>query len=384
MEIHDLAELIGPGSEARLLDHFERKEPLLLKGDAEAIGGLLTREEIGRLLDTGAFTPPQVRLASSGEPIAKSFYLTPEGTLDPPALNRMLGAGASLVFDDIGPLVPRLARLERGIERRLRAKINSNAYFTPARGAALAPHYDNHDVLVVQVGGTKAWELLGPVEPAARSRRQYVPRKGQGEREASWRHTLQPGELLYLPRGQWHRATVADAGWSLHLSITIVRQSALDYLRWLFETLADDELLARDLPSLAGEDALRNHERAVRERLVAALEHDGLAAYLAAADAERHPDSAFKLAADPASQPSDVLVSTLRRPLPPAGKGAGKLRVGGARLTPAMEATLRLLDGAGHGMRYDVLIEQLREAWPDEAVAGAIARLRDEGLVSTL
>ena len=121
-----------------------------------------------------------------------------------------------------------------------------NAYLTPPGAAGLAPHADGHDVLAVQLHGSKAWTV-----------------DGIGELE------LDPGDVLYLPAGTRHAATTQDRS-SLHLTIGIIRTTYRAVL---------DRLLARgadlDVPlplGFAHPDAGAELERGLADALVRAAD----------------------------------------------------------------------------------------------------------------
>ena len=85
--------------------------------------------------------------------------------------------------------------------------VQANAYLSPADSAGLAPHSDSHDVLVLQVEGAKRWDVaeLGTVQ-------------------------LEPGDVLYIPRGQRHNAATAQRH-SLHITIGITAVTWQDVAR---------------------------------------------------------------------------------------------------------------------------------------------------------
>ena len=86
------------------------------------------------------------------------------------------------------------------------------------------------DVFILQLDGRKEWRLYDvPVKHPFMGHK--VGRVPQGEPPAQAGRprmtlTLEPGDMLYMPRGLVHEAATTDAAPSLHLTITADTQSA--------------------------------------------------------------------------------------------------------------------------------------------------------------
>jgi ribosomal protein L16 Arg81 hydroxylase len=381
--IRNLADLLGPASLDKFLDHFARHEPLYLQGDPAQIGALVSLDEVNAILATGVLAPPRVRLARSGNIVPEMMYSGKDTGISAAALQETLRKGASLVIDNFGPLVPRLARLEHSIERRLQANTIMNAYLTHHKGSAFAPHYDNHEVLIVQVHGEKHWQLLGPKEQLADSIkgwRDTLP----CPKELVWERTLRQGDLLYIPRGTWHRVSMEEGSTSFHLAITIVNTNGINYAGWLLDRLASDNLFAQDLPKQGGEEQLRAHEQKLRERMVELMGSGALNEYLAAMADQRNPLSSYDLGHDLELGDTDLLVSALRRPIATVHQSAtGEIRAGGQsiRLTPPMEAALREIDRIESPIACGSLISSLTGRWAPDEIRAALRALARKGLI---
>ncbi len=232
-------------------EHWGRR-PVLRRTDLD-LGELLDVEAAERLLLAGA-RRPTFRLVQAGDtlPPERSTATVQMGgsSLDDVAdvakVAHEVGAGATLVLQGLQRTWPPLVDLCRRLERELSHPVQANAYLTPAGASGLGRHADEHDVLVLQVSGRKAWEVdhLGA-------------------------RTLAPGDVLYLPAGTAHSAT-AQQETSLHLTIGILGVTYEHVLRRALRGL-DDADLARPLPI-----GFANPERAgsvaadLRERLAAA------------------------------------------------------------------------------------------------------------------
>ena len=107
------------------------------------------------------------------------------------------------------------------LERHWNCAVGCNAYLTPANAQGFAPHSDDVDVFVLQLEGRKTWRVYPPgagdqeVWPRISSR-DFEPRELPKPTEVH----LEPGDLLYLPRGTIHAAVSDRDSHSLHATIS--------------------------------------------------------------------------------------------------------------------------------------------------------------------
>ena len=99
--------------------------------------------------------------------------------------------------------------------------IGCNAYLTPAGTQGFAPHWDDIDAFVLQLEGKKRWKLYSSVDPS-----HVLPRYSSKDFDRSelgdvtFDQVLEPGDLLYLPRGVVHEAQSLPDEDSLHITIS--------------------------------------------------------------------------------------------------------------------------------------------------------------------
>jgi lysine-specific demethylase/histidyl-hydroxylase NO66 len=130
-----------------------------------------------------------------------------------------------------------------------------NAYITPPSSRGFSPHYDVHDVFVLQVAGEKHWRIHEPVLRDPLRTQPWDDRAAEvaaaAEAEPVIDAVLQPGDVLYLPRGYLHAAT-ALGEISAHLTIgvhSVTRWGAAEAALDLVRTLAtEDPRLRASLP----------------------------------------------------------------------------------------------------------------------------------------
>jgi Cupin superfamily protein len=204
--------------------HVERKEAsyfsaLFGRADLEAalhasstITGYVSMAKDGALVDDGDLfvERTKIRARYTGRP--------PANVVDPRAVAAHYDRGYTLFIKDVGLFSPRVHTLCNDIQRETLIYVQANAYLTPAHHHGFGLHYDTHDTLVLQIEGTKTWNVYKPrVELPIES--QPSPPGLDGTVLRSF--DLRAGDTFYLPRGFPHECT-AGAEPSLHLTLALL------------------------------------------------------------------------------------------------------------------------------------------------------------------
>ena len=75
----------------------------------------------------------------------------------------LVADGATLVLQALHRTWPPLVRFGSRLSAELGHPVQINCYLTPPQNQGFAPHYDTHDVFVLQVAGRKRWVVHPPV-----------------------------------------------------------------------------------------------------------------------------------------------------------------------------------------------------------------------------
>ena len=189
------------------------------------------------------------------------------------AVLRLFADGSTVVLQGLHRLWPPLIEFADQLAADLGHPTQVNAYVTPPSSRGFSPHYDVHDVFVLQVAGEKHWTIHEPVLTDPLRTQPWTDRTAEvtaaAEREPAIDAVLRPGDALYLPRGYLHSAT-ALGEISAHLTVGIhpvtrwaAAESALDVVRTL---AAEDPALRASLPlglDLADPENVRDDVTAV-------------------------------------------------------------------------------------------------------------------------
>lgn len=240
----------------------------------DRFAGLLPDRRLEEVLAALRPQPDMFRLVSQGQTLPFDQLVLPDGGVDLVQVRNRYAEGQSIVLNGVERFAPELRRLTNAIAADTDVETQINVYATPPRAQGFAPHFDDHDVLVLQVRGSKIWHvhLSSPIVPPERfrQRERAVDPATLGE---PTRIVLAPGDVLYLPRGLIHAAET-DAGASVHLTIGFHPPNLLAVLSASLEarSLAGGALLDRAPPRYLRDKAARARLAAAVRELAAKLE----------------------------------------------------------------------------------------------------------------
>jgi ribosomal protein L16 Arg81 hydroxylase len=165
--------------------------------------------------------PSAVRLVRGRDKKGSENYRHVDGSLDLAGIRSDFAEGYTIVFDGVEKYVRAVGTLARSIEVELNFPVQVNTYITPPGQVGLAPHYDDHDVLILQVQGSKIWHLyVGADRPPREIQRDNDKAVAVESLPAPTDVRLEAGDVLYVPRGRVHAAE-ANAEQSIHLTVGI-------------------------------------------------------------------------------------------------------------------------------------------------------------------
>jgi len=181
---------------------------------------------------------------------------------DPRKVKALLGLGASIVANHIHKVCPEVAAVTQMLEREFAARAGANVYCSFKQVQAFSTHFDLHDVFVLQTEGEKLWRVYSaradnpvqPVPPGDEAEKWLIATRG----ETLFEVTMQPGDLLYLPRGQYHDA-ITGAQASLHATCFVEPPTGLALFKLLTTAATSDSGFRAYLPDARDEQALTDH-----------------------------------------------------------------------------------------------------------------------------
>ena len=259
MSARALEYCIACGNERFAQDYWGRAPLLTRAADLSAdFGALLTPAAVDELVSQRGLRTPFLRMAKDGSVLPAAKFTRGGGAgasvADQAADDKVLAAladGATLVLQALHRTWPPLVEFGSNLAGELGHPVQINAYVTPAENQGFAPHYDVHDVFVLQVAGHKRWTIHPPVvdapldnQPWEKFRDQVTARAAE---PALIDAVLERGDALYLPRGTIHSAR-AQGEISIHLTVGVHPITRYQLVRHLMELAQGDPQLRESLP----------------------------------------------------------------------------------------------------------------------------------------
>ncbi len=279
--ISNLAELLDPMATETFRAEYLHKAPLHLRGRPEKFASVIDWSDINRMLAMDVWTQQTLQLHLDANRVPAGAYCVnatnrdhqPIMRPDPDKVQELMGHGATLLLNEVETLAPGALTLVGTIQRELGAKSSANLYYSRKERKGFDSHCDRHDVFALQIYGTKRWNLYeGQLDrPIEHAMFQNVPQMEYDRRKGKVAEVVEmnPGDLLYLPRGKFHDAlTTGDL--SVHLAVSSNEPLGLDWLTQLWNIAVRDPEFRSVLPLPSGpegEQALRQHLQRLYERL---------------------------------------------------------------------------------------------------------------------
>lgn len=241
----DFEQLTAPVDPAAFFRDTWEKKPLVVSRNArEYYSRILSMRDVPSII---YFTKPRFLGFRSDQPVTALDGVFPhdahlyfEREYDIVALSAEYAQSRSVNIHRFERHWPPVAALCRSLEAKLRHPVNATMFLTPKDSQGAEIHYDNVDVFILQIHGTKHWRIYKPtVWLPLKETADPIP--AEDTVEPIQEFDLHPGDLLYMPRGYPHEAFTSDCS-SLHITV------AVPVLRWA-------DLLGAALAQVSHEDA---------------------------------------------------------------------------------------------------------------------------------
>ncbi|KAA0926327.1 MULTISPECIES: cupin domain-containing protein [unclassified Rhodococcus (in: high G+C Gram-positive bacteria)] len=300
-------------------DRFWGTAPKLTRSAelSDSFDDLMTLDAVDELISERGVRTPFVRMAKDGRLLDKSQFTSSGGfgaeitdQVDSAAVLAAFAAGNTLVLQGLHRLWPPLIHFVGDLVRELGHPVQVNSYVTPAASQGFSPHYDVHDVFVVQIAGTKRWSIHSPVHVHPLNNQPWSDRRSAVEDHASNTPeldvVLEPGDVLYLPRG-WIHSAQALGDTTVHLTIGVASYNDYDLAHHVLKSLGDVESLRAPLPAgldHSDPESIAAHVHRVVDAMRAALD-----------EIDRDPDAIRRLAERVADRHDELVRPEPVRPL---------------------------------------------------------------------
>jgi len=261
------ADFLAPFDAAEFKSQYFDKRPLHIKAEGRTQPNPLPWQRFNECLGLTAFwNEDTLKVFYRNRLALRENYCDVTGVgpdqkapADPRKVQALLGFGASLVANQIQRVSPEVDGIVQLLQREFAASAGANVYCSFQRVQAFNTHYDLHDVFALQAEGEKLWRIyearadnpLSPLPPGDEAENWLIATRGKVIAEV----LMKPGDLLYLPRGQYHDAvTGADA--SLHVTFWVKPATGLSLFKLLESAAASDSAFRASLADAADREGL--------------------------------------------------------------------------------------------------------------------------------
>lgn len=246
-------------------EYFEKKHLLLSRDNPEYFKEILSLSDVDKLLFEKDLYHPDKRIVDSSTdqfPESKTYTFKGSTKIDPLKFTRYYADGSTLVLARAHQEIESLRKLVTNLAADLQQTFQTNLYVTPANSQGFSPHYDTHDVFVLQFHGKKTWRIYDNVLPLADSSQSF--KKGEYDvGKVVDEFVLHQGDTLYIPRGVPHDAFCED-GASGHITLGMNAKTWAEQIANKLLEASKDHLALRRYPRFkySGEES-NEHEKQV-------------------------------------------------------------------------------------------------------------------------
>ncbi|XP_072485287.1 ribosomal oxygenase 1 [Notamacropus eugenii] len=213
------------------VDHFfswmwEKEAVLVRRGNPDYYRGLFSTAELDAVL-RGEDVHFGLHLDAARYRSGRRETLNPPGRALPATAWALYRDGCSLRLLCPQAFSAVVWQVLSVLQEHFGSMVGANAYLTPPGSQGFAPHYDDIEAFVLQLEGRKLWRVYKPREPAEELPQFSSPNFGpQGLGKPVLQEVLEPGDLLYFPRGFIHQAECEPGVHSLHLTLSTFQRNS--------------------------------------------------------------------------------------------------------------------------------------------------------------
>lgn len=389
-------DIISPIAPEDFLDRTFGKEAMHLPGPAARFEDVFSWQGVGDLLNmTALWSAATLKVVLDGRNVGPEEYCISQqnrdgGAIaqpDPARVQALIRQGATISLNLVETMTPEIAAIAAGLQCWFDGETVCNIYCSWGGHQGFQSHFDVHDVFVLQIDGTKSWNIYdGTFEQTVnldgyRSNSfpdsHHAAARGQIESQI----TMTPGDVLYIPRGRYHDA-LASSDASLHLTFGIDFMSGFHFLSGIADAMLQDPFFRQPLPRFDKSEAHRAHMRKLAEHVHAYTLKPALSQGIRAHQRQRAFAYCFPAYDLPTAAPKHVLrVRSLHAKLVRRGANWQLKKPGGAADLNGEEA--KLVDWL---LPQDFIVADEAETafGGDLPVARALERLKSIGLLEEI
>jgi ribosomal protein L16 Arg81 hydroxylase len=164
-------------------------------------------------------------------------------------VENLVARGASIILNEIEKHNKNLLKIADDLQNLTNGRCQGNLYFSMASHQAFGPHFDLHDVFAIHFEGEKVWNIYENIEKTPINHPAFKLSSDERRKRAGNiidQVTLRPGDLLYIPRGQYHDALASKNG-AIHIAFGLSYFKPIDMMTTLWEKFIINDFMREDI-----------------------------------------------------------------------------------------------------------------------------------------
>ena len=205
---------------------WETKHLLIKRGKPDYFDGLFSAQLLDKILRNHYIEyTKNIDITSYSDGVRQTH--NPAGKAFPPVVWDYFNNGCSIRMLNPQTFHKPVWQLLAGLQEYFGSFCGANIYLTPEDTQGFAPHWDDIEAFVIQLEGKKRWRVYNP-----RNKGEVLPRFSSANLSQEEIGSpildvvLEPGDLLYFPRGFIHQAEAVEGSYSLHITLSTYQKNA--------------------------------------------------------------------------------------------------------------------------------------------------------------
>ena len=253
------------------------KKYIHLKNENESLKKVMNVKSLNKLISMhNCWDNKNFSLVLNKNTIPFTAFFTKGETLgfaktapDPIKVENYLRKGASLVLNDLIYFSNEIEKLASDLQTITNGRCQANLYFSMQSHQAFAPHFDTHDVFALHCEGEKIWNIYENFEKDPINHpiyKQELNDKTEKPGKIIDQVLLKPGDLLYIPRGQFHDALASNNG-AMHIAFGITYLKPIDIFQYYYDQLIINDFFRSDIRQINSTDDIKNIHAEITSQL---------------------------------------------------------------------------------------------------------------------
>lgn len=220
------------------LNYIDKERLVIHRNDESHFRDIVDLAHIDEMITSVRIPATNLNLAQDDAPLPLDAYCIGGSYIDKTRLLLLHEKGATIILRAAEQWSAKLNRLRIMAEEFFGCECQINVYLTPPGQKSTPPHWDTHDLIIMQITGRKTWRLYKGERTCPLADERF--RIGIDHVSTEYEEiNLQAGDTMYLPRGLIHEPVARN--YSVHVSIGIHTLRWHDLLSVALRFLADRE-----------------------------------------------------------------------------------------------------------------------------------------------